>query len=128
MSDFLGTPIAIIKKRLHDSRRRLRARWQDLMGDGKQVLQAFRPSSNGRFQRRIMNLTDLFEKIAHGDVSAVAAALDSHPQLLDVRGENEHFWCGSTNAFAIAVASGQLEIVKLFIDRDAHRKIATTDV
>ena len=35
-----------------------------------------------------MNLTDLFEKIAHGDVSAVAAALDSHPELLDVRGEN----------------------------------------
>jgi RNA polymerase sigma factor (sigma-70 family) len=128
MSEFLGTPIAIIKKRLHDSRRRLRARWQDLMGDGKQVLQAFRPSSNARLQRRIMNLTDLFKKIVHGDVSAVAAALDSHPELLDVRGENERFWCGSTSAFAIAVASGQLEIVKLFIDRGVHRKIATTDV
>jgi RNA polymerase sigma factor (sigma-70 family) len=64
----------------------------------------------------------------HGDVSAVAVALDAHPELLAVRGENERFWCGSTNPFAIAVASGQLEIVKLFIDRGAHRKIATTDV
>jgi ankyrin repeat protein len=128
MSEFLEIPVTIVKKRLHDSRRRLRARWQHLMGDGNQVLQAYRPSTNARLQRRIMDLTDLFEKIARGEVSAVAAALDAHPELLDARSENERFWCGSTNAFAIAVSSGQLEILKLFIDRGAHLKMAATDL
>jgi len=128
MAEFMGTPIATVKKRLHDSRRRLRARWQNLMGSGKQGLQVYRPSRSARLQRRIMNLTELFERIARGDVSAVAAALDANPELLDVRGENERFWCGVTNAFAIAVASGQLEIVKLFIDREAHLRMPKTDI
>ena len=67
-----------------------------------------------------MQLTDFLDRVASGDVAAVAAALDAHPEWLAAQGENERLWTGGFNALAVAALSGQTLVVQLLLARGAH--------
>jgi ankyrin repeat protein len=71
-----------------------------------------------------MKATTFLDDICRGDVAAVRAALDESPELLFAEGKNEHLWYGNANALAVAAMSGQVEVVRLLIERGAHLKTA----
>jgi RNA polymerase sigma factor (sigma-70 family) len=122
MCEFLELPLSTVKKRLHEARRRLRT-WLTASTseeDTRHVLRHSRPATDPRLHERIMHLTDFLDRVGRGDVVAVAAALDAHPEWLAARGENERLWTGGFNALAVATLSGQTAVVKLLIARGAH--------
>ena len=67
-----------------------------------------------------MQLTDFLDRVGRGDVAAVAAALDAHPEWLAAQGTNERLWTGGFNALAVATLSGQTAVVQLLLARGAH--------
>ena len=67
-----------------------------------------------------MQLTDFLDRVGRGDVAAVAAALDAHPEWLAAQGQNERLWSGGFNALAVATLSGQTAVVQLLLARGAH--------
>jgi ankyrin repeat protein len=66
------------------------------------------------FQRQLM------ERVGRGDVAAVAATLDAHPEWLAAQGQNERLWTGGFNALAVATLSGHTAVVQLLLARGAH--------
>jgi ankyrin repeat protein len=67
-----------------------------------------------------MELRDFLDRVGSGDVAAVAAALDAHPEWLAARGQNERLWTGGFNALAVATLAGQTGVVELLLARGAH--------
>ena len=67
-----------------------------------------------------MQLTDFLDRVERGDVAAVAATLDAHPEWLAAQGKNERLWTGGYNALAVAALSGQTAVVQLLLARGAH--------
>lgn len=128
MCDFLGIPLSTVKKRLHEARRRLRARLTASTGEERtrQVLGASRAAPDPQLEEQIMQLTEFLDRISRGDAAAVAAALDAHPEWLDAHSENERIWGGNANALAVAALSGQTAVVQLLLARGAHLKTRVT--
>ena len=124
---FLELPLSTVKKRLHDARKRLR---QGLLastseGRARQLLQRPRDVRHPHFQEQIMQLTEFLDSVAQGDVRAVAAALDAHPEWLDAEDQDKRTWRAGWNALALAAVSGQAEVVQLLLARGAHAGAAT---
>ena len=67
-----------------------------------------------------MQLTEFLDRVGRGDVAAVGAALDAHPEWLVAQGKNERLWTGGFNALAVATLSGQTAVVELLLARGAH--------
>jgi ankyrin repeat protein len=67
-----------------------------------------------------MQLTEFLDRVARGDVPAVAAALDAHPEWLDATDQNERTWHAGWNALAVAAVSGQAAVVQLLLARGGH--------
>ncbi len=67
-----------------------------------------------------MQLTDFLDRVVGGDVAAVAAALDAHPEWLVAQGRNQRLWTSGYNALAVAALSGQTAVVQLLLARGAH--------
>ena len=122
MCDFLEIPLSTVKKRLHEARRRLRASLTASTGEHRtrQVLRRGRAATNPRLGEQIMQLTDFLDRVGRGDVAAVAAALDAHPEWLAAQGQNERLWTGGFNALAVATLSGHTAVVQLLLARGAH--------
>ena len=84
MFAFLELPVSTVKKRLHDARKQLD--WLLASASDERTRQVMRRPTNARHPRleeRIMQLTEFLDSAARGDVAAVAAALDAHPEWLD---------------------------------------------
>ena len=122
MCEFLEIPLSTVKKRLHEARRRLRARLTASTDERRmrQVLRRGRAVAGPRREEQIMQLTDFLDRVGRGDVAAVAAALDAHPEWLAAQGKNERLWTGGFNALAVATLSGQTAVVQLLLARGAH--------
>jgi RNA polymerase sigma factor (sigma-70 family) len=119
---FLEIPLSTVKKRLHEARRRLRT-WlaaSTSEADTRYALRRSRPATDSRLHERIMHFTDFLERVSGGDVVAVAAALDAHPEWLAATGKNERLWTGGFNALAVATLAGQVPVVQLLLARGAH--------
>jgi RNA polymerase sigma factor (sigma-70 family) len=121
MCDFLDIPLSTVKKRLHEARRRLRASLPASAGEyrTRQVLRKG-GAATPRLGEQIMELTDFLDQVGSGDVAAVAAALDAHPEWLAARGQNERLWTGGFNALAVATLAGKADVVQLLLTRGAH--------
>ena len=124
---FLELPLSTVKKRLHDARKRLRNGLLASTSEGRtrQLLQRPRDVRHPRLQEEIMQLTEFLDSVAQGDVPAVAAALDAHPEWLDATEQNTRTWRAGWNALALAAVSGQAEVVQLLLARGAHAGAAT---
>jgi RNA polymerase sigma factor (sigma-70 family) len=122
MCDFLEVPLSTVKKRLHEARRRLRASLPASTGEHRtrQVLRRVRVTTDPRLGEEIMELTNFLDQVGRGDVAAVAAALDAHPEWLVARGKNERLWTSGYNALAVAALAGQTAVVQLLLARGAH--------
>jgi RNA polymerase sigma factor (sigma-70 family) len=119
---FLELPLSTVKKRLHDARKRLRQGLLASTGEARTRLLLRRPREgrDPRLQEQIMQLTEFLDSVASGDVPAVAAALDAHPEWLDATDQNLRTWRAGWNALALAAVSGQAEAVQLLLARGAH--------
>ena len=123
---FLELPLSTVKKRLHDARKRLRI-WLLTSASEERTRQVMRRPTNAphpRLEERIMQLTEFLDSVARGDVAAVAAALDAHPEWLDATGDNQRKWHAGWNAFAVAAVSGQAGVAQLLLARGAHTREA----
>ena len=119
---FLELPLSTVKKRLHDARKRLRT-WLLSSASEARTRQVMRRRTNvphPRLEERIMQLTEFLDNVARGDVPAVAAALDAHPEWLHATDENERKWHAGWNALAVAAVSGQAAVVQLLLARGGH--------
>ena len=125
MSAFLALPLSTVKKRLHVSRRRLRAQLMASTGGERtrQVLRTPPDPADPRLEERIMQLADFLESVGRGDVESVAAALDAHPEWIDAKGENDLRWQAGLNALAVAAASGQAAVARLLLARGARAPV-----
>ena len=113
--EFLELPLSTVKKRLHDARKRLRI-WLLTSASEERTRQVMRRPPDvprPRLEERIMQLTEFLDSVARGDVAAVAAALDAHPEWLDATGDNQRKWHAGWNAFAVAAVSGQAGVARL---------------
>jgi RNA polymerase sigma factor (sigma-70 family) len=120
--DFLELPLSTVKKRLHEARRRLRASLPPSTGEHRtrQVFRRSRAATDPRLGEQVMQLTDFLDRVGRGDVAAVGAALDAHPEWLAAQGQNERLWTGGFNALAVATLAGQTAVVQLLLTRGAH--------
>lgn len=75
IADVLDVPVATVKKRLHDARKRLRERMVVTM---RETLQARSPSRDDRFARKVQFLV----AVCTGDVRRVQQLLQQDPSLL----------------------------------------------
>ena len=77
MCDFLEIPLSTVKKRLHEARRRLRAKLTASTGEARtrQVSRGPRVATNTRLGHEVMQLTDFLDWAGRGDVSALAAGV-----------------------------------------------------
>ena len=125
MSAFLGLPLSTVKKRLHDSRRRLRGQLMASTGGERtrQVLRTPPDLAHPRLEERIMQLAEFLESVGRGDVQSVAAALDAHPEWIDAKGENDLRWQAGLNALAVAAVSGQAAVAQLLLARGAQAPV-----
>ena len=125
MSAFLGLPLSTVKKRLHVSRRRLRAQLMASTGGERtrQVLRTPPDPAHPRLEERIMQLADFLDSVGRGDVESVAVALDAHPEWIDVKGGNDLGWQAGLNALAVAAASGQAAVAQLLLARGAQAPV-----
>jgi ankyrin repeat protein len=72
-----------------------------------------------------MELSEFLDSVVRGDVPAVAAALDAHPEWADATDQNQRTWRAGWNALAVAALSGQAEVVQLLLARGAHAGAVT---
>ena len=119
---FLELPLSTVKKRLHDARRRLRT-WLLTSASEERTRQVMRRPTDvprPRLEERIMQLTEFLDSVARGDIAAVAASLDAHPEWLAATGDNQRKWHAGWNALAVAAVSGQAGVAQLLLARGAH--------
>ena len=127
---FLELPLSTVKKRLHDARKRLRT-WLLTSASEARTRQVMRRPTDvprPRLEERIMQLTEFLDSVARGDVPAVAAALDAHPEWLAATDQNERTWHAGWNALAVAAVSGQAAVVQLLLARGGHTAPVTAGV
>ena len=127
---FLDLPLSTVKKRLHDARKRLRTWLLASTSEAltRQLLQRPPDLPRPRLEERIMQLTELLDSVMRGDISAVTAALDAHPEWLDATDQNTRTWRAGWNALALAAVTGQAEVVQLLLARGAHAAPVTGGV
>lgn len=122
ISEFLDLPVSTVKKRLFTARRRLKeivSRLDLFEEEVRRSAPVSRPSTNPRFARRVMSITQLLSKTGAGDAAEVARLLDASPELIDARGT----WrvgaedLGTWSALGVAAAAGQIEVARVLLDR-----------
>ena len=117
MADFLAVPVERVKKRLHDARKRLRTQLESVAV--AEVPREWRPSSSPRLETQVAKLTALLDSVARGDLAAVKAMLDAHPQYLSARGALPRFSVVSATAMTMAALCGRADVVELLLSRGA---------